>query len=206
LWISRRTLFAVFILFGAAFASSSAPDNLQRFLQLFDKIAYCVAEQIAHDGAPDLGKRRQRAPEEKFFSAVWSRFCAIPGRADFTEPVDSLQAMALSYRLHHCAMVYQPLPGGRWFGSTPWQRTAGVFIEVGAREAKTRQVRFQNVWQESVSDTVAEKSLSRLENANLPFTIGRREKRQDGFNWLEAALITTATGVVVYLFYSLRSR
>ena len=187
------------------------------FLQLFDSIAYRVAGQMTDNGvAIWVQAPASERPEEKFFfsrlvtilrdTLAAPIFTAPLQKAALEWPADSLQALALSYRLHRCAIIYQPLSSGRWFRSTPWKRTAGVLLEVGAHEANTRQVRFQKIWQESVSDTVAEKSLSRLENANLPFTIGRREKRKDGFNWLEAALITTATGVVVYLFYSLRSR
>lgn len=185
--------------------AQTPPDNLRVFLQLFDRVAHRVAGQIAHDGGPGIWVQppaNERPEERFFFSRLVTLLRDTFSAPIFTEPEDSLQSLALHYRLSRCELVYRPVSGRH----SPWQRTASVLIEIGGREAKTRQVRFQEIWAESAVDTVAEKSVASLEEASLPFTVGKWERPGRKFRWLEPALITSATGVVVYLFFVLRSR
>ncbi len=178
-------------------------------LQLFNRVAYRVAGQISRDGGVGIWVRppaNERPEERFFFSRLVTVLSDTLSSPIFTEPVDSLQTLALTYRLSHCELVYRPVSGRHSPGGSQWQRTASVLVEIGARDAMSRQVRFQKIWEESAVDTVAEKSLARLEDADLPFTVGKWERPASGFRWLEPALITSATGVIVYLFYALRSR
>ncbi len=206
LWFSKRNIAVlVFTLAPLLGNAQTPPDNLRVLLQLFDRVAHRVAEEIARDGGAAIWVQppANERPEERFF---FSRLVTILGDTlpapIFTEPADSLQGLALHYRLSRCELVYRPVSGRR----KPWQRTASVLIEIGGRAAKTRQVRFQKIWMESAVDTVAEKSVASLEEASLPFTVGKWESPAHKFRWLEPALITSATGVVVYLFFALRSR
>jgi hypothetical protein len=144
----------------------------------------------------------ERAEEQFFFSRLVTILGDTLSVPIFTEPVDSLLGLALRYRLSRGEVVYRPMSGR----GSRWQRTASVLIEIGGRESKTRQIRFQHIWAESAVDTVAEKSLASLEEASLPFTVGKWERPGRKFRWLEPALVTSATGVVVYLFFALRSR
>jgi hypothetical protein len=206
LWISRRNL-AVLLLTLAPLVSNAQtpPDNLRMFLQLFDRVAHRVAEQIARDGGAAVWVQPpaiERAEEQFFFSRLVTILGDTLSVPIFTEPVDSLLGLALRYRLSRGEMVYRPMTGR----GSRWQRTASVLIEIGGRESKTRQIRFQHIWAESAVDTVAEKSLASLEEASLPFTVGKWERPGRKFRWLEPALVTSATGVVVYLFFALRSR
>jgi hypothetical protein len=206
-----RLNFAVFLLALATRLGNAQtpPDNLRVFLQLFDRVARRAVEQIARDGGAAIWVQppANERPEERFFFSrlvtIVSDTLAAP---IFTETVDSLQSLALRYRLSHCELVYRSVSGGRLFRRGQCQRTASVLIEIGGHEAMTRQVRFQKIWHESAVDTVAEKSLASLEDADLPFTVGKWQKPARKFRWLEPVLITSATGVVVYLFYALRSR
>jgi len=206
LWFSKRNLAVLlFTLVPLSGYTQTPADNLHLFLQIFDRVALRVAEEIARDGGAALWVQppADEPPEERFF---FSRLVTILGDTlaapIFAEPADSLQSLGLRYRLSGCEVVYRPVSGR----GSRWQRTASVVIELGGREAKTRQVRFQKIWAESAVDTVAEKALASLEEASLPFTIGKWEKPARQFRWLEPALITSATGVVVYLFFALRSR
>jgi hypothetical protein len=206
LWISRRNLTILLLVLAPLTGSAQTPpDNLRVFLQLFDRVAHRVAGEIARDGGAGIWVQppANERPEERFF---FSRLVTILrdtlSAPIFTEPADSLQSLALRYRLSRCELIYRPVSGRH----RPWQRTVRVLIELGGREAKTRQVRFQEIWAESAVDTVAEKSLASLEEPGLPFTVGKWERPGRKFRWLEPALITSATGVVVYLFFALRSR
>ncbi len=206
LWFSKRNIAVSFLALAPLVSNTQTPpDNLRVFLQLFDRVAYRVAEEIARDGGAAIWVQppaNERPEERFFFSRLVTILSDTLSAPIFTEPVDSLQSLALRYRLSRCEVVYRPVSGRR----SPWQRTASVLIELGGREAKTRQVHFQKIWAESAVDTVAEKSLASLEETSLPFTVGKWERPARKFRWLEPALITSATGVVVYLFFALRSR
>jgi hypothetical protein len=206
LWISRRNWATLLFTFAPLLGNAQTPpDNLHVLLQLFDRVAYRVAEQIARDGSTAIWVQppANERPEERFF---FSRLVTILNDTlpapIFTEPADSLQNFVLRYGLSRCELVYRPVSGRR----SQWQRVASILIEIGGREAVSRQVRLQKIWAESAVDTVAEKSLASLEDAALPFTVGKWQRPPRGFRWLEPVLITSATGVVVYLFYALRSR
>jgi len=178
-------------------------------LQLFDRAAYRVTATMIGDGVAAISVQQPAGskPEERFF---FSRLVTILNDTHdapiFAEPIDTLKMTALTWQLSRCEIVYRPLSRRRFWQRARWQRTANVMIEISARETSTRQVQFQKIFTESAADTVAEKFLSRLEDQNLSFTVGRRERDDKESRWLEPVLITSATGIVVYLFYSLRSR
>jgi hypothetical protein len=190
-------------------AAQTPANNLQTLLRLCDRVAIRVGEEILRRDQPAvwIQSAPDAKPEERFFS---SRLVTVLKDslqlAVFTEPVDSLRTTALTYHLARCEVVYRKLPDRRFWQNSRWQRTANIIVEAGAENAATRQIDFQKFFAESAADTVPGKFLSRLEEASLPFTIGRREEPPEGFRWLEPVLIASATGAVVYLFYALRSR
>jgi hypothetical protein len=215
---SRRILLAIMLLPVAAAAQTPA-DNLQTILRLFDRVAMQVGEEISRQGHPAVWVQSalNAKPEERFFAArlvmvlkdslrlaVFVPLFGTPKGG--AAPVDSLGATALTYQLTRCEIVYRKLPRRRFWLGAEWQRTANIAVEAGAQNAATRQINFQKFFSESATDTLAGKVLPHLEEASLPFTIGRREEAAAGFRWLEPVLIASATGVVVYLFYALRSR
>lgn len=56
------------------------------------------------------------------------------------------------------------------------------------------------------SDTVSVDEVEALENRNILFTIGEKPEKTGGTNFLEPAVITGVTGIIIFLFYSIRSR
>lgn len=205
---SRRGLLIIALLPVAVVAQTPA-NNLQTLLRLFDRVAIRVGEEISRQDHPVVWVQSalNAKPEERFFtSRLTAVFRDSLRLAVFAGPVDSLRTTALTYQLSRCEIVYRNLPQRRFRRSARWQRTANIFVEVVAQNAATRRIEFQKFFTESATDTLTEKFLPRLEEASLPFTIGRKEEPPEGFRWLEPVLITSATGVVVYLFYSLRSR
>jgi len=205
---SRRGLLIIALL-PLATAAQTPVNNLQTILRLFDRVAMRVGDDISRQDHPAVWVQTalNAKPEERFFAARLVTVLKDSLRlAIFAEPVDSLRTTALTYQLARCEIVYRKLPNRRFRRSARWQRTANIFVEVVAQNAATRQINVQKFFKESATDTLAGKVLPRLEEASLPFTIGRKEEAAEGFRWLEPVLITSATGVVVYLFYALRSR
>lgn len=75
----------------------------------------------------------------------------------------------------------------------------------------TRSDEGRVVWDEEVkceqSDLVAESQIPAIEGEDFHFTKGRwSSDRFRGSHWKQAALVSGVTGLVVYLFYTIRSR
>jgi len=208
--LSRGIIVLFFAASAPLVAAAQTPlDNLQVLLQLFDRASAQAAEQASRHNISALAVPMPASgkPEERFFyNRLITGFREKARVAILTEPLDSLNTVVLNYRLERCEIIYQPLARRGFWRGQKFQRVAEVRVELGAQQRSTRQIFFQNVLRESQSDTLAENVLPRLEDASLPFTIGKRERGAEGRRWLEPALITSATGVVVYLFYSLRSK
>lgn len=191
-------------------ASAQPPEsNLQMLLPLFDRVAGHLGKELLRpeQAGVVLPQAANAKPEERFFTSRLVTVLKDSLRfAVFAEPAATLQMAALTTQLARCEIVYRKLPRRRFWQKARWQRTAHAVIAAEAQNPATRQIEFQKIFAESRADTVAEKFLSSLEDASLPFTRGRREESESGTRWLEPLLITSATGAVVYLFYALRSR
>lgn len=205
---SRRFFLLSALLPNLVFAQPPA-KNLQIILPLFDRLASRVGAELAlaEPRAVWLQPPANAKPEERFLSSRLVTVLKDSLRlAIFAEPVAALRMTAITPQLSRCEIVYRKLPRRRFWQKAHWQRAAHVVVEVSALNPATRQIDFQKIFSESLVDTVEGKFLSRLEDTSLPFTIGRKEEIAGGPGWLEPVLITSATGAVVYLFYSLRSR
>jgi len=184
-------------------------NNLQMVLPLFDRIASRVGAELSREEqqAIWLQPPSNAKPEERFLSSRLVTVLKDSLRlAVFAEPVTALRMTAITPQLARCEIVYRQLPRRRFWQKAHWQRAAHVVVEVSALNPATRQIDFQKIYSESLVDTVEGRFLPRLEDTSLPFTIGRKEEIAGGPGWLEPVLITSASGAVVYLFYSLRSR
>jgi hypothetical protein len=205
---SLRALLSIAALPGAVVAQTPV-NNLQTILQLFDRVAMRVGEEISRQdySAVRVQSALNAKPEERFFAARLTAVFKDSLRLTvLAAPVDSFRTTVLTYQLSRCEIVYRKLPHRRFRRSVRRLRTANIFVEVVAQNAATRRIEFQKFFTESVTDTLTEKILPLLEEASLPFTIGRNEEPPKGLRWLEPVLITSATGAVIYLFYALRSR
>jgi hypothetical protein len=210
LWFSKRNFAALIFALAPAMAAAQTPaSNLQLTLRLFDRVALQISREISGDGIAAIWLKPpagEKAEERFLFSRLITVFKDSLRLPVFTGPLDTARALAVTYRMHRCEIIYQPLSPRRLWQRARRQRLAKVLVEAGAQDTSTGRVYFQRVFEQSLADTVAENTLPRLEDQSFPFTIGRREARERGSRWLEPVLITSATGVVVYLFYSLRSR
>ncbi len=85
-----------------------------------------------------------------------------------------------------------------------WLRTVTInnFIQIIAPD---QRLVLSETSQKAGVDTILVKQKEKLENFDLPFTLGRQPKSFLS-TLLEPALVTVITGVVVYIFYSFRSK
>lgn len=59
---------------------------------------------------------------------------------------------------------------------------------------------------DSITDIIGRDELERIENSQLPYTQGEIPENRNWRRFLEPTLVSVLTGVVIYSFYSLRSR
>lgn len=85
------------------------------------------------------------------------------------------------------------------------RRRIDIDLRALLRDSDARVVREESCHR-TFSDVVSEPGLDRLESATNP--MGRGERPPAGLRrrWLEPALLTTALGAVVYLFFTIRSQ
>lgn len=208
-WQSARQLFLLLALAPDFVAAQAPASNLQIIQPLLDRIAGHIGNELLRREplAVWLQPLSNPKPEERFlFSRCVTVFQDSLHWAVFAELVTDRRITAVTPQLTRCEIVYRQLPRRRFWLKARWQRTAYVVVEVNALNPATRQFDFQKIFSESHTDTVAGKFLSRLDDAALPFTVGRREERAEETGWLEPVLIASATGAMIYMFYSLRSR
>ena len=95
------------------------------------------------------------------------------------------------------------------FSSNPertLKRTATVNIYLKIHNQDTGQIIYNKQSMESKSDWISPDNISKLENENISFTRGVIIQTPASTKIFKAITISAATGIIVYLFYALRSR
>ncbi len=59
---------------------------------------------------------------------------------------------------------------------------------------------------DSITDIIGPDELERIENSQLPYTQGEKPENRNWRRFVEPTIVSVITGVVIYSFYSLRSR
>ncbi|NIR72255.1 hypothetical protein GWN42_16280 [candidate division KSB1 bacterium] len=85
-------------------------------------------------------------------------------------------------------------------------RTAGVHFYLRIVQNPDRKILWSGTIEASKADALPAELLRRSENPNVPFTQGKLTSETGKGKLFQTVLISGATGVIVYLFYALRSR
>lgn len=127
------------------------------------------------------------------------------GKKTYVSPgrVDSLkQPVFFEVRPLRLRVEYLQVPGRS--RSLVRQVQSGFYLKV-VRGSAGEVLLSREVWGKK-SDIILEENIASYENPELAFTIGQKVKSTSRVRWLQPVLISGVAGVVVYLFYSLRSR
>ncbi len=85
-------------------------------------------------------------------------------------------------------------------------RTAGIRIYLRTISVVNGEVGISKTIEASKSDQVAQDSILELEDKSIPFTKGETRLHEGGIKIIRPLVVSVASGIIVYLFYSLRSR
>ncbi len=211
-----RTFVLLFILlrvlaFAQPTCAQTSASNLETLQRLLVKISARADSIIDRAGAQMLTLEHRsletQSPERMLYTSLVETF-AQKSRRVYTHSDTNRQkiaGVAVQFKIVACEVHYRKLRRPGWFRRAPVQRTTKVAVDFDVRNVQSSQSHFQGVLEEGRADTL-KVSTEKLEAPALPFTAGVWQSDENGRSWLEPALLTVATGAIVYAFYSLRSQ
>jgi len=119
---------------------------------------------------------------------------------------DALQTgWILSWHPEKIRIVYQEPKRSSFFSEILYRREAELALKIQFIRTDTREVRLSETLTASQFDTVAVHDLPYIEQKGLILGHPDRPKPGGMRRWLEPAAMIGLTGVIAYLFYSIRS-
>jgi len=205
-------ILALLLVYSPEAGAQTETSNWDALQALFAQIAVRLDSIIAATGAQNLVLEHRavevQSPERLLYTSLVQAFAHnsrnLFAPSDSSEEKKS-EGFAVHCKIDALEISYRKLPKPGWFRRAPAQRTVKVAVDFDLRETQTRRIYFQGVLTAICSDTL-KSNVSQLENSALPFTRGAWQKNENRAAWLEPALLTAATGAIVYAFYSLRSQ
>ncbi|NUO80337.1 hypothetical protein HUU05_09700 [candidate division KSB1 bacterium] len=211
-----RKIVLLFILIAAlsfahAACAQTSASNVETLQRLFVKIAVRTDSIIARAGAQMLTLEHRsletQSPERMLYTSLVETFTQKSRRV-YTQSDTNRQniaGVAVQFKIVACEVHYRKLSKPGWFRRAPVQRKTKIAVDLDLRDVQSSQSHFQGVLEAGRVDTL-NVSTEQLEVPALSFTAGVWQANENGRSWLEPALLTVATGAIVYAFYSLRSQ
>ncbi len=203
------TLLALFL--PEADAQTSA-SNLEVLQTLFEQIATRVDSLVASTHAEKVWLNPSAVepptPQRLLYTTLVQKL-EREARSLFaltdTSTAENQDGIVIRNRITALEISYRQLRRPGWLRRAPSMRTISVAVDFDVRETQTQRIHFQGLLTAVRRDTLRGE-VSQWETSSLPFTVGVRQKTEKQVSWLEPALLTAATGAIVYAFYSLRSQ
>lgn len=129
------------------------------------------------------------------------------GDPDFSNR-DGKTTLRLDYKVLDLKVKYMKREDGGFLGSGSNQINRQITVGLLVRVVKVPEdalILSEERWK-NYNDWINEDQISTVENSNLPFTSGEFKYNKNSKNLLEPLLVTGVTGIIVFLFFSLRSR
>lgn len=186
------------------------PDNLMLLQTLCDRVAEQIVKQLLQEPGATVFLP---AVEDAASSAALLRGRIVKRALDAGHRVFAMDSslaaqnyLQLEGQSLACGVEYDVVrSGGLWRRSTV-RRRAAVEVDVEVTEHPSGQVRRRETFKAEVADTVRASEISRLENPDMPFTIGNQPRQSVWPRIIEPLVLTVAAGAAVYALYSLRSQ
>lgn len=210
--MSKLNAFILFLLLlNGVQAVGAQTSSLETLQTLFNRLATRADSIIGATRVNALVLQHQsleaQSPQRLLYASL-VQTCSRNGRELFAEQDSSTErnnALAVRYQISALEVRYRKLSKPSWFRRARVERTVRVVTDFDLRETPASRIFFQGPLEEACVDTLRG-NVERLENAELPFTRGTWQSSESRRSWLEPALLTAATGAMVYAFYSLRSQ
>ncbi|MFQ5865028.1 MAG: hypothetical protein ACE5IW_07355 [bacterium] len=215
----RINFYVVLICFGlAADAKAQELTNLQFLTELTDSLLEDVSKRIIKDSSKSiLIKSLQPNAEVDWFidnriveglkrNNISKIYLYQDNKGTIAKEQDRRTAAVIEYKVLNLGIEYVERKGGGLFGTDLAKRKGKVALSLRIINHPTAEI----LWSEDVEgirfDWVEAKSITSLENENVSFTQGTFEIRSGKSKIFEPVLITGVTGIIIFLFFSLRSR
>ena len=103
-------------------------------------------------------------------------------------------------------VLYDSLHREGLFGEIKGKRHIYTRLTVESRRGKTGEVTFSDALTDVYHDTIAEEDIHKVESSSLPFTHGELPKESFLDRFVEPLVVVGATGLVVFLFFNVRTQ
>lgn len=210
---------SIAIFFATAFAfylpetgAQTSASNLEVMQTLFARVATRVDSLVTATNAEKIWLNPSAveppSPQRLLYTSLAQRLKrearVLLALAD-SSAGEEKEGIVVKNSIATLAVSYRKLKRSSWFRRALTERTINVAVDFDLREARTQRIHFQGMLTAVQVDTLSGK-VNQWENPRLPFTLGAWQQTEKSTSWLEPALLTAATGAIVYAFYSLRSQ
>jgi len=193
------------------FAQNAEPqDNFAIFQRLFDNVAERVTDRLAADHARPLVVAPAMEPTSAL-AALRARIVKTAIDKGYKVfGADSLlanqQFVRIDLRFVNSTIDYTQVQNSFLWRRGMVQRQALVEVNAEVVEQPTSRILVQEFFKADFADTVRASALSKLEDPQHGFTVGRAPRRTFWARITEPLLLTVSTGAALYALYALRSR
>ncbi len=111
----------------------------------------------------------------------------------------------LSFSLTEATLAYGKQFSTSFLGSSKVERTISVKVDISLMATSTQRMLFSSEIAQSVTDTILFSEVALLDDPTIPFTAVTLPASSFFDSIVEPAIITIASAVAVYLFFTIRS-
>ncbi|NQT24280.1 hypothetical protein HQ585_02885 [candidate division KSB1 bacterium] len=141
----------------------------------------------------------------QFLSTHISNALIQRGYTVFMEGNSSQSGMILSWLPERVSILYNNPRRTYFFGAIQYTRQAQIQLEIQLLAADTKRVEWSGMLESQKSDTISVPDLPIIEQDGLILGHPVRPNPAGLRKWFEPAVMVGLTGLIVYLFYSIRS-
>lgn len=211
--------YIVLICFGfAADAKAQELSNLEFLTELTDSLLEDVSKRTIKDSSNSiLIKSLQPNSEVDWF--IDNRIVEVVRKNNVSRiylyqshegPIDKEKdggvTTIIEYKVLVLGIEYVEEKGGGLFGTSLIRRKGKVSLWLRIIEQPAGEILWSGDRESVRFDWVPAKLITQIENPNVSFTTGTFEVRSGKSKIFEPILITGVTGIIVFLFFSLRSQ
>jgi hypothetical protein len=202
------------ILVGMLFASRSLASDVKGLRTNLEFMGQAVEELIAGDTTilvlvpePSIGLKA--SPEDQplipYLSTHISNALIQMGYRVYTAGDSSESGMILSWIPENVSVTYADPRRSSFFGEMEYTRHVQIRLGIQLVAGNTRRIEWNGFLEAQKSDTVSVHELPIIEQDGRVLGHPIRPKATDFRKWFEPAAMIGITGLIAYLFYSIRS-
>lgn len=197
----RRNIVLTFFIASLCSAADPHPTERELLFQQCDSLLRSVVRDIG--SFPSITLILGQDSVTTFY-----RPNIVHGFSNTTIPVymtNDSNGTVLELHVQHSSVEYGGVFTETFFGSRRCERTTSVALLATVLSGETRQIISSRSYASSVKDTVDLSLVEQLHSSSIPLTRFTAPTLSFFDSILEPAIVTVASGIIIYLFFTIRS-